>query len=73
MWTSGSALAVDVPIGGPALGATRDRCRRTVPGVPALPGITATSFVVADADTGDVLAAKNAHDEAGARQHAEDA
>ena len=31
------------------------------PGVPALPGITATSFVVADADTGDVLAAKNAH------------
>ena len=31
------------------------------PGVPALPGITATSFVVADADTGDILAAKNAH------------
>ena len=30
-------------------------------GVPPLPAITATSFVVADADTGDVLAAQNAH------------
>jgi D-alanyl-D-alanine carboxypeptidase (penicillin-binding protein 5/6) len=59
--SSGVALAVDVPIGGPALGqpgAVVD----PAPGVPALPAITATSFVVADADTGDVLAAKNAHD-----------
>jgi D-alanyl-D-alanine carboxypeptidase (penicillin-binding protein 5/6) len=59
--SSGIALADDVPIGGPALGqpgivADPD------PGVPALPAITATSFVVADGDTGDVLAAKNAHD-----------
>jgi serine-type D-Ala-D-Ala carboxypeptidase (penicillin-binding protein 5/6) len=33
----------------------------TTPGVPALPVTTATSFVVADADTGQVLAAHNAH------------
>jgi D-alanyl-D-alanine carboxypeptidase (penicillin-binding protein 5/6) len=59
-WTSGSALAVDVPIGGPALGEP-GIVVDAPPGVPALPGITATSFVVADADTGDVLAAKNAH------------
>ena len=31
-------------------------------GVPALPATTATSFIVADADTGQVLAAKNAHE-----------
>ncbi len=30
-------------------------------GAPALPATTATSFIVADADTGDVLAALNAH------------
>lgn len=30
-------------------------------GVPPLPATTATSFIVADADTGDVLAALNAH------------
>jgi len=33
----------------------------TAPGVPALPPITATSFVIADADSGEVLAAHNAH------------
>ena len=33
----------------------------TSPGVPALPPITATSFVVADAESGAVLAAKSAH------------
>jgi serine-type D-Ala-D-Ala carboxypeptidase (penicillin-binding protein 5/6) len=58
--SSGVALADDVPIGGPALaqpGIVVDPSA----GAPALPGITATSFVVADADTGDVLAAKNAH------------
>jgi D-alanyl-D-alanine carboxypeptidase (penicillin-binding protein 5/6) len=59
--SSGSALADDVPIGGPALGQA-GIVVDPAPGVPALPGITATSFVVADADTGDVLAAKNAHD-----------
>jgi D-alanyl-D-alanine carboxypeptidase (penicillin-binding protein 5/6) len=31
------------------------------PGLPPLPATTATSFIVADADTGDVLAALNAH------------
>ena len=59
--SSGTALAVDVPIGGPALGQPGIVVDPS-PGVPALPGITATAFVVADADTGDVLAAKNAHD-----------
>ena len=58
--SSGVALADDVPIGGPALGQPGIAVD-PAPGVPALPGITATSFVVADADTGDVLAAKNAH------------
>lgn len=58
---SGSALADDVPIGGPGLGQPGIVVDAD-PGVPALPAITATSFVVADADTGDVLAAKDAHD-----------
>ena len=58
--SSGIARADDVPIGGPALGQPGILVD-AAPGVPALPGITATSFVVADADTGDVLAAKNAH------------
>lgn len=31
------------------------------PGLPPLPATTATSFIVADADSGDVLAALNAH------------
>ena len=59
--SSGIARADDVPIGGPALGQA-GIVVDPAPGVPALPGITATSFVVADAGTGDVLAAKNAHD-----------
>jgi D-alanyl-D-alanine carboxypeptidase (penicillin-binding protein 5/6) len=58
--SSGIALADDVPIGGPAL-AQPGIVVDPAAGAPALPGITATSFVVADADTGDVLAAKNAH------------
>ncbi|HEY3926089.1 MAG TPA: hypothetical protein VGL75_16110 [Acidothermaceae bacterium] len=58
--SSGIALADDVPIGGSAL-AQPGIVVDPLPGAPALPGITATSFVVADADTGDVLAAKNAH------------
>ena len=57
----GIALADDVPIGGPELGQPGILVD-AAPGVPALPAITATSFVVADADTGDVLAAKDAHD-----------
>jgi serine-type D-Ala-D-Ala carboxypeptidase (penicillin-binding protein 5/6) len=56
----GIALADDVPIGGPGLGQP-GIVVDPAPGVPALPAITATSFVVADADTGDVLAAQNAH------------
>lgn len=60
--SSGIALADDVPIGGPALGQP-GLVVDPGPGVPALPAITATSFVVADGDTGDVLAARNAHDQ----------
>jgi D-alanyl-D-alanine carboxypeptidase (penicillin-binding protein 5/6) len=58
--SAGTAHAVDVPIGGPELGQPGIVVDGS-PGVPALPAITATSFVVADADTGDVLAAESAH------------
>ncbi|TYB49906.1 D-alanyl-D-alanine carboxypeptidase [Actinomadura chibensis] len=48
------------PLGGPQL-AGRGVVVNRAPGVPALPKINAGSYVVADADTGDVLAAKDAH------------
>lgn len=47
-------------VGGPRL-AEQGRVVTMAPGVPALPATTATSFVVADADTGAVLASLNAH------------
>jgi len=53
----GTAAADDV-IGGPALGQPGIV---VAAGAPAFPPISATSFVVADADTGEVLAAQNAH------------
>ncbi|MDQ1484695.1 MAG: hypothetical protein QOJ62_388 [Actinomycetota bacterium] len=55
----GSAQADDV-LGGARLGQP-GRVVDASPGVPALPPTTATSFVVADAETGSVLAASNAH------------
>src|SRR5664279_4036685 len=53
----GTAAADDV-IGGAELGQSGVVA---AVGAPALPPISATSFVVADAGTGDVLAAQNAH------------
>ncbi len=56
----GTAIADDV-IGGPQLGQPGIVVGAGT-GVPALPATTATSFVVADADTGEILAAHNAHE-----------
>ncbi|HEY8481019.1 MAG TPA: D-alanyl-D-alanine carboxypeptidase [Spirillospora sp.] len=47
-------------VGGPQL-AGRGIVVNKAPGVPALPKIKAGSFLVADAETGDVLAAKDPH------------
>jgi D-alanyl-D-alanine carboxypeptidase (penicillin-binding protein 5/6) len=58
--TPGTALAADDVIGGQALGQP-GFVVGTGAGVPPLPATTSTSFVVADADTGAVLAAHNAH------------
>ncbi len=62
--TAGAAAAAppgaDDVIGGPLLGEPGIVVDPTA-WVPHLPATTATSFIVADADTGDVLAAKNAH------------
>jgi serine-type D-Ala-D-Ala carboxypeptidase (penicillin-binding protein 5/6) len=55
-----TAAAVSV-IGGAELGQS-GIVVDTSPGVPALPPTTASSFVVVDATTGDVLAAENAHE-----------
>jgi D-alanyl-D-alanine carboxypeptidase (penicillin-binding protein 5/6) len=48
-------------IGGPLLGGSQLSVDHAA-GVPPLPATTATSFVVADADSGDVLAALHAHE-----------
>jgi serine-type D-Ala-D-Ala carboxypeptidase (penicillin-binding protein 5/6) len=48
----------DGPIGGPALGSSGVV---TGAGAPAVPDITAASWVVADADTGEILGAKDPH------------
>jgi D-alanyl-D-alanine carboxypeptidase (penicillin-binding protein 5/6) len=55
-----SAALADDPIGGPELGGA-GFVVDTTPGVPALPTTTSTAFVVADAETGAVLAAHNPH------------
>ncbi|WP_243719501.1 D-alanyl-D-alanine carboxypeptidase [Actinomadura sp. KC06] len=47
-------------VGGPQL-AGRGIVLNKAPGVPALPKIKAGSYLIADADTGDVLAAKDPH------------
>jgi D-alanyl-D-alanine carboxypeptidase (penicillin-binding protein 5/6) len=56
----GTAQADDDVIGGSLLGLP-GFVVATGTGVPPLPATTSTSFVVADADTGGVLAAHNAH------------
>src|SRR3954471_10353052 len=56
-----SAAPRSEPIGGPLLGA-RGVVLEGLPGAPALPrGLTASSWLVADADTGEVLAARAPH------------
>ncbi|MFB4305841.1 D-alanyl-D-alanine carboxypeptidase family protein [Actinomadura sp. GTD37] len=47
-------------VGGPQL-AGRGTIVNAAPGVPALPKIKASSYLIADADTGQVLAAKDPH------------
>src|SRR3954466_12231741 len=56
-----SAAARSEPIGGPLLG-TRGVVMERLAGAPALPrGLNASSWLVADADTGEVLAARAPH------------
>lgn len=55
-----SQAAGGASLGGPALTAHGIVVRRSAH-VPPLPATTATSFIVADATTGRILAAKNAH------------
>src|SRR3954451_3880014 len=56
-----SAAARSEPIGGPLLG-TRGVVMQGLAGAPALPsGLTASSWLIADADTGEVLAARAPH------------
>src|SRR3954466_5693728 len=56
-----SAAARSEPIGGPLLG-THGVVMQRLAGAPALPrGLTAASWLVADADTGEVLAARAPH------------
>jgi serine-type D-Ala-D-Ala carboxypeptidase (penicillin-binding protein 5/6) len=56
-----SATSHNAPIGGPLL-ATRGVVAERLPGAPALPrGLSASSWLVADADTGEVLAARAPH------------
>lgn len=59
MATPASAEPGDV-IGGPALG-TRGVAVERTSGVPALPRVSAQAWVVADAGTGEVLAARDPH------------
>ncbi|WP_231335326.1 D-alanyl-D-alanine carboxypeptidase family protein [Actinomadura graeca] len=48
------------PVGGPQL-ASRGLVVDTTAGIPALPKVNASSYLVADGDTGEVLAAKDPH------------
>ncbi|WP_243711021.1 D-alanyl-D-alanine carboxypeptidase [Actinomadura sp. KC216] len=55
-----SGASPEETVGGPQL-AGRGIVLNKAPGVPALPKIKAGSYLIADADTGDVLAAKDPH------------
>ena len=56
-----TAAVGDAPVGGPMLG-THGVVVQTLPGAPNLPkGLSASSWLVADADTGEVLAARAPH------------
>jgi D-alanyl-D-alanine carboxypeptidase (penicillin-binding protein 5/6) len=56
-----SATALAGPVGGPQLGSPGLVVNYPAASAPRLPNVTAASFVVADAGTGQVLAAKDAH------------
>jgi D-alanyl-D-alanine carboxypeptidase (penicillin-binding protein 5/6) len=59
--TAAAADGSAEPVGGPLLG-SRGVVVEPLAGAPALPsGLTAASWLVADLDTGDVLAARDAH------------
>jgi serine-type D-Ala-D-Ala carboxypeptidase (penicillin-binding protein 5/6) len=58
--TLAAAAAGTSPVGGPQL-AGRGVIVNYSPGVPKLPGIKASAWVLADAGTGQVLAARNPH------------
>src|SRR5262245_47030860 len=49
------------PVGGPQLGSPGLVVNYPTAKVPRLPNVTASSFVIADAGSGQVLAAKDAH------------
>jgi D-alanyl-D-alanine carboxypeptidase len=57
---SPAAAPLRDPVGGPQL-ASRGIVLNKAPGVPALPRLKFSSYLVADADTGEVLAAKDPH------------
>lgn len=59
---AGTGIPFDEPVGGARLGARGEPVVDAGPGVPDLPAIEAVSWLIADADSGDVLAARNAHD-----------
>jgi D-alanyl-D-alanine carboxypeptidase (penicillin-binding protein 5/6) len=58
--SSQPTIAPEGPIGGPLMG-TSGTAVQSAPGVPSVPNITASSWVIADADTGEILAAKDPH------------
>ncbi|MDX6227410.1 MAG: hypothetical protein QOI76_800 [Frankiales bacterium] len=58
--SSQPTTATSGPIGGAMMG-SRGIAVQSAPGVPSVPNITASSWVVADADTGEILAAKDPH------------
>lgn len=57
-----TAVPFDQPVGGAQLGASGDPVVGTGPDAPELPAVDAASWLVADLDSGDVLAARNAHE-----------
>src|SRR6059058_5147831 len=65
-----AAAGADPVVGGQLL-ATPGVVASLAPGIPAPPAVKASSYVIGDLDTGEVLAAKNAHGRYAPREHAE--
>ncbi|MFW6205411.1 MAG: D-alanyl-D-alanine carboxypeptidase family protein, partial [Actinomycetota bacterium] len=59
---AGTGIPFDEPVGGAQLGARGEPVVDTGSGVPELPDVEAASWLIADTDSGDVLAARNAHE-----------